>query len=84
MTEKQLIQEILNTEAVLYEFEKSDESSSSYTLLIKRQNNDKRPLEVVNDEIKHYFDDASFGYQEELNPTGTPKPEDIRVTIKKN
>ncbi|WP_061775798.1 hypothetical protein [Levilactobacillus senmaizukei] len=81
MTERQLIQEILNSEAVLYSFENVDEDSKEYTLLLTRQDKDVRPVEEINDEIKAYFQDAGFDYQEELNPAGDS---DIRLVIKRN
>lgn len=83
MTERQLIQEILNTVAVIYEFEDADEDTSEYTLLIKQQDNDKRDLTTVNEEVKRYFQEANFNYEETLNPTDTDKPADIRVKIKR-
>ncbi|MFC6275098.1 hypothetical protein ACFQET_06160 [Levilactobacillus tangyuanensis] len=81
MTERQLIQEILNSEAVVYSFENVDEDSKEYTLLLTRQDKDVRPVEEINDEIKAYFQDAGFDYQEELNPAGDG---DIRLVIKRN
>ncbi|KRK98745.1 hypothetical protein FD04_GL000483 [Secundilactobacillus odoratitofui DSM 19909 = JCM 15043] len=83
MTERQLIQEILNTVAVIYEFENADEDANEYTLLIKQQDNDTRSLETVNAEVKNYFQKADFDYQEELHPTDTDKPADVRVKIKR-
>lgn len=83
MTERQLIQEILNTVDVLYEFENADEDAKAYTLLIVQQDNDPRELETVNAEIKKYFQEADFDYQEELHPSNTDKPADIRVDIKR-
>ncbi|GAA3624873.1 hypothetical protein GCM10022296_30630 [Secundilactobacillus similis DSM 23365 = JCM 2765] len=83
MTERQLIQEILNTVAVIYEFENADEDANEYTLLIKQQDNDTRDLATVNAEVKRYFEEADFDYQEELHPTNTDKPADLRVQIKR-
>lgn len=83
MTERQLIQEILNTVSLIYDFENADEDTSEYTLLITRQDNDNRDLETVNKEMRHYFEDANFDYKEELHPTNTDKPADVRVTIKR-
>lgn len=83
MTERQLIQEILNTVAVIYEFENADEDANAYTLLIKQQDNDTRDLATVNAEVKRYFEEADFDYQEELHPTGTDQPADLRVQIKR-
>ncbi|MTV82796.1 hypothetical protein [Secundilactobacillus folii] len=83
MTERQLIQEILNTVDVLYEFENADEDAKAYTLLITQQDNDTRELETVNAEIKKYFQEADFDYKEELHPTKTERPADIRVDIKR-
>ncbi len=80
MTERQVIQEILNSEAVLYSFENVDEDSKEYTLLLQRQDKDVRPVEELNDEIKKYFESANFDYQEELNPEGEG---DIRLVIKR-
>ncbi|MCT4488134.1 hypothetical protein [Levilactobacillus parabrevis] len=80
MTERQVIQEILNSEAILYSFENVDEDSKEYTLLLKRQDKDVRPVEELNDEIKKYFESANFDYQEELNPEGEG---DIRLVIKR-
>ncbi|KRM68162.1 hypothetical protein FD06_GL001376 [Apilactobacillus ozensis DSM 23829 = JCM 17196] len=79
MNERQLIQEILNTVDVLYDFENADEDSKEYTLLITRQNNDKRDLEIVNDEMKRYFKEANFTYDEKLNPEDTKA--EVRVDI---
>ncbi|MDT7013641.1 hypothetical protein DA798_11110 [Lactobacillus sp. PFC-70] len=81
MTERQLIQEILNSEAIEYHFENVDEDSKEYTLLLKRLDKDVRPVEELNDEIKHYFKSADFSYQEELNPKGVDA--DIRLVIKR-
>ncbi|MCH5461717.1 hypothetical protein HC026_03640 [Lactobacillus sp. LC28-10] len=83
MTERQMIQEILNTVDVIYAFEDVDEDAKEYTLLVTQQDNDKRPIEDVNAEIKKYFQEADFNYKEELNPTHTDKPADIRVVIKR-
>jgi hypothetical protein len=82
MTERQLIQEILNSEAVEYSFENVDEDSKEYTLLLKRQDQDVRAVETINDEIKKYFQSANFDYKEELNPEGVD--DDIRLVIKRN
>ncbi|MFD1454996.1 hypothetical protein ACFQ44_04745 [Levilactobacillus lanxiensis] len=82
MTERQLIQEILNSEAVEYSFENVDEDSKEYTLLLKRQEQDVRAVETINDEIKKYFQSANFDYKEELNPEGVD--DDIRLVIKRN
>ncbi|KRK20138.1 hypothetical protein FC61_GL001749 [Levilactobacillus brevis ATCC 14869 = DSM 20054] len=81
MTERQLIQEILNSEAVEYSFENVDEDSKEYTLLLTRQDQDVREVTTINDEIKKYFESANFDYQEELNPDGDA---DIRLVIKRN
>ncbi len=82
MTERQLIQEILNSEAIEYRFENVDEDSKEYTLLLKRQDKDVRAVETINDEIKKYFQSANFDYKEELHPEGMD--EDIRLVIKRN
>ncbi len=82
MTERQLIQEILNSEAVEYSFENVDEDSKEYTLLLKRQDKDVRAVETINEEIKNYFESANFDYQEELHPEGVD--DDIRLVIKRN
>ncbi|WP_367296008.1 hypothetical protein [Levilactobacillus yonginensis] len=81
MTERQVIQEILNSEALEYSFENVDEDSKEYTLLLKRQEQDVRPVDELNNEIKKYFQSADFDYQEELNPEGDA---DIRLVIKRN
>ncbi|USS86115.1 hypothetical protein [Fructilactobacillus cliffordii] len=81
MTERQLIQEILNTVDVIYDFENVDEDTKEYTLLIKRQTGDVRDLNVINDEMKHYFNEANFDYQEEVEPAEIDC--DIRVQIKR-
>lgn len=81
MTERQLIQEILNSEAVEYSFENVDEDSKEYTLLLTRQDQDVREVATINNEIKKYFENANFDYQEELNPDGDA---DIRLVIKRN
>ena len=83
MTERQMIQEILNTVDVIYAFEDVDEDTKEYTLLVTQQDNDSRPLETVNAEMKKYFQEADFNYKEELHPTNTDKPADIRVLIKR-
>ncbi|KRL94298.1 hypothetical protein FD28_GL000446 [Levilactobacillus hammesii DSM 16381] len=80
MTERQVIQEILNSEAILYSFENVDEDSKEYTLLLQRQDKDVRPVEELNDEIKKYFESANFDYKEQLNPEGEG---DIRLVIKR-
>ena len=79
--ERQLIQEILNSEAVEYSFENVDEDSKEYTLLLTRQDQDVREVATINNEIKKYFESANFDYQEELNPDGDA---DIRLVIKRN
>ncbi|MFC6206607.1 MULTISPECIES: hypothetical protein [Levilactobacillus] len=81
MTERQVIQEILNSEALEYSFENVDEDSKEYTLLLKRQEQDVRSVDELNNEIKKYFQSADFDYQEELNPEGDA---DIRLVIKRN
>lgn len=81
MTERQLIQEILNSEAIEYHFENVDEDSKEYTLLLKRLDKDVRPVEEINDEIKHYFKSANFDYNEVLHPDDVDA--DIRLTIKR-
>ena len=52
MSERQMIQEILNTVDVIYNFENVDEDTNEYTILINRQNGDVRDLNVINDEMK--------------------------------
>ncbi|GLB47300.1 hypothetical protein WR164_12790 [Philodulcilactobacillus myokoensis] len=79
MTERQMIQEILNTVDITYDFENADDDSKEYTLLIKRQNNDRRDLDEVNQEIKNYFKDADFSYDETVRPKDTDA--DIKVDI---
>ncbi|WP_413628271.1 hypothetical protein R4B61_00985 [Fructilactobacillus vespulae] len=81
MSERQMIQEILNTVDVLYEFENVDEDTKEYTILISQQKGDRRELEVINKEMNKYFTEADFDYQEELNPTDVEA--DIRVQIKR-
>lgn len=81
MSERQMIQEILNTVDVLYEFENVDEDTKEYTILISQQKGDRRDLEVINKEMNKYFTEADFDYQEELNPTDVEA--DIRVQIKR-
>ncbi|MBW1604854.1 hypothetical protein [Lactobacillus sp. Sy-1] len=79
-SERKLIQEILNTVDVLYDFEHTDDDNKEYTLVLHRQDNDERPLEEVNSEIKNYFKEADFSYEEQLNPN---EGVDIRVEIKR-
>lgn len=81
MTERQLIQEIFNTVDVIFEFENVDEDSKEYTLQVKRQDNDVRDINEINDEMKHYFKEANFDYQEEVEPQEIDC--DIRVQIKR-
>lgn len=81
MTERQLIQEILNSEAIEYSFENVDEDSKEYTLLLKKQDKDVRPIETLNEEIKKYFQSANFDYHEDINPDGDG---DIRLVIKRS
>ncbi|ANZ57444.1 hypothetical protein BGL34_05880 [Fructilactobacillus lindneri] len=81
MTERQLIQEIFNTVDVIFEFENVDEDSKEYTLQVKRQDNDIRDINEINDEMKHYFKEANFDYQEEVEPQEIDC--DIRVQIKR-
>ncbi|WP_220728581.1 hypothetical protein [Apilactobacillus xinyiensis] len=69
MNERQLIQEILNTVDILYEFKNADEDTKEYTLLLTRQDNDTRELATVNSEMKRYFQEANFTYDETLNPS---------------
>ncbi|CAM2843645.1 hypothetical protein FRFR103141_05860 [Fructilactobacillus fructivorans] len=80
MTERQMIQEILNTVDVGYDFENVDEDNKQYTLLIKRQDNDVRDLNEINAEIKEYFKDADFSYDEQVEPKDIDA--DIRVEVK--
>ena len=80
MSERQVIQEILNTVDVKYDFENVDESQKHYTLLVTRQSNDRRDLKTVNQEMKHYFKAADFSYDEDLNPDDNKKI-DARVEI---
>lgn len=82
MSERQMIQEILNTVDVKYSFEDVDEESKAYTILVTRQSNDRRDLDTVNSEMKHYFKDADFDYNEDLNPDDNKKI-DARVKISK-
>ncbi len=84
MTERQLIQEILNTVDLIYTFEDVDEDASEYTILVTQQDGDHRSLETVNSEMKHYFQEANFDYKEELHPTNATTAADIRVVIKRN
>ncbi|UQS87116.1 hypothetical protein MOO44_02845 [Nicoliella spurrieriana] len=79
-SERKLIQEILNTVDVLYDFENTDDDNKEYTLVLHRQDNDRRPLEEVNAEVKKYFQEANFTYKEQLNPN---EGVDIRVEIKR-
>ncbi|KID41117.1 hypothetical protein [Fructilactobacillus fructivorans] len=81
MTERQMIQEILNTVDVGYDFENVDEDNKQYTLLIKRQDNDVRDLNEINAEIKEYFKDADFSYDEQVEPKDIDA--DIRVEVKR-
>ncbi|WP_395320354.1 hypothetical protein [Fructilactobacillus frigidiflavus] len=81
MTERQMIQEILNTVDVIFSFENVDEDTSEYTILINRQNGDVRDLNVINDEMKKYFKEADFDYKEEVEPVEIDA--DIRVQIKR-
>ncbi len=60
MTERQMIQEILNTVDVIYSFVNTDDDKKEYEIIINRQDGDHRPLENVNKEIKHYFTDATL------------------------
>ncbi|MHA8110587.1 hypothetical protein ACYATP_03635 [Lactobacillaceae bacterium Melli_B4] len=79
-SERKLIQEILNTVDVLYDFEETNDDDKEYTLILHRQDNDERPLDEVNEEVKHYFQEADFTYKEQIQPS----PEvDIRVEIKR-
>ncbi|GAY72099.1 hypothetical protein [Lentilactobacillus kosonis] len=80
MTERQMIQEILNTVDVLYEFENTDDDNKEYTILVHRQDGDKRPLADINTEIKKYFQEADYSYNETLNPSDDT---DISITIKR-
>ncbi|EEI20481.1 MAG: hypothetical protein ABF753_07720 [Lentilactobacillus hilgardii] len=79
MTERQLIQEILNTVDVIYKFVNTDDDKKEYEIVINRQDGDHRPLEEVNKEIKHYFTDANFSYDEKLNDGD----DDIHVDVKR-
>lgn len=81
MSERQMIQEILNTVDVIYNFENVDEDTNEYTILINRQNGDVRDLNVINDEMKKYFKEADFDYKEEVKPVEVDA--DIRVQIKR-
>ena len=83
MSERQLIQEILNTVDVSYSFEDTDADNKKYTLLVTRQSNDRRDLDTVNKEMKHYFKSANFSYNEDLNPDDNKKI-DARVVIAHN
>ncbi|PWF99884.1 hypothetical protein [Levilactobacillus bambusae] len=81
MTERQMIQEILNTEDVPYTFEDVDDDNSQYTLLISQEDGDTRPLKEVNDEIKGYFQETNFEYKEDIHPEDVDA--DIRVIVKR-
>jgi hypothetical protein len=67
MNERELIQEILNTVDVLYDFKNADEDKKKYTLLLNLQKGDNRKLESINSEMKNYFKEAKFTYDEVLN-----------------
>ncbi|UQS85759.1 hypothetical protein MOO46_06730 [Apilactobacillus apisilvae] len=79
MTERQLIQEILNTVDVIYSFDNVDEDNKEYTLLIHRQDGDRRELSIINNEMKKYFKEADFSYDETINPKDTDT--EIKVDI---
>lgn len=80
MTERQMIQEILNTVDVMYDFENTDDDKKEYDILIHRQAGDKRPLEQINSEIKKYFQESDFSYDETLNPSDDT---DIAINVKR-
>ncbi|WP_191983105.1 hypothetical protein [Apilactobacillus quenuiae] len=79
MTERQLIQEILNTVDVVYDFENADEDNKEYTLLITRQKEDTRELSTINNEMKKYFKEADFSYDEDMEPKNSGA--EIKVDI---
>lgn len=81
MTEKQLIEEILNTVDVDYTFASLKDSIKEYILTISRKDGDRRPLEQLNEEIKHYFEEANFDYTETIQPKDDL--EDLMVKIKR-
>ncbi|KOY75438.1 Uncharacterized protein RZ54_03900 [Apilactobacillus kunkeei] len=66
MTERQLIQQILNTVDVEYNFENVDSDNSAYDIKVFQQKKDRRPLKNVNDELKKYFNEAGFNYTEHI------------------
>ncbi|AQW20811.1 hypothetical protein PL11_002215 [Lentilactobacillus curieae] len=80
MTERQMIQEILNTVDVMYDFENTDDDKKEYDISIHRQTGDKRPLEQINSEIKKYFQESDFSYDETLNPSDDI---DIAINVKR-
>lgn len=66
MTERQLIQQILNTVDVEYNFNNVDSDNSDYDIKVFQQKEDRRSLKKVNDELKKYFKDAHFKYSEHI------------------
>ncbi|MCX8743656.1 hypothetical protein J3U50_06590 [Lactobacillus sp. B3795] len=66
MTERQLIQQILNTVDVEYNFVNVDSDNSAYDIKAFQQKKDRRPLKNVNDELKKYFKEAGFNYTEHI------------------
>ncbi|WP_283680052.1 hypothetical protein [Lentilactobacillus sp. Marseille-Q4993] len=80
MTERQMIQEILNTVDVTYDFENTNDDTKEYDIAIVRQKEDKRPVDEINGEIKKYFQEADFSYDEKISPDENT---DILVSVKK-
>lgn len=78
MTERQLIQEILNTEDVEYEFKNVDKDTSRYDINVFLQKEDRRPLPTISAELQHYFNDAGFNYTE-----NTGDNDDLAFIVKK-
>ncbi|UDM32058.1 hypothetical protein [Lentilactobacillus laojiaonis] len=81
MTEKQMIDQILNTVDVLYKFGEVNADKGKYIILVKQQDGDRRKLQQVNEEIKKYFEEADFTYTESIKPADGL--EDIRIEIKR-
>lgn len=66
MTERQLIQQILNTVDIEYHFINVDANTSTYDIKAFQQKEDVRSIEKVNSELKRYFEEAGFNYTENI------------------
>lgn len=78
MTERQLIQQILNTVDIEYDFVNVDTDASDYDIKVFQQKEDNRPIADINKELENYFNEAGFKYSE-----NTGEDDELAFNIKK-